>query len=270
MANERSSPWADWKPLGLPSEVLWFNSVTTWPFAAGPLPFDYTPDPLDTFAVSPEVAGGAIWKPAFGVGPGQELTFGYEQQIALPDFITKLNGRVEWSGRVGAPMAADGSNRVGLEIEHFMGFDADLVAPFGAPLGLSVFSLAVKFRGYGAQVANQQTQDVYVGPAGFGQATSAFPQMAVPLAPFLFDPARGFYIARVRHIVEIPSTVAPGDFAEMVALIRIGAAPVTQAMSFFNSRRRFVRAPFSVEPNTGAQLTGDQGQARTDNTPYAS
>jgi len=258
MANERSSPWVDWTEIDFPS-VLWITSAASWPFTAAPLAAaNVETDAIDS-AADPSVQGGATNKPRFSTG-GSPLNAGYMHQIAIPDsVVNKQRERVAWDGVAGTPMDDSASDRIALEVDNFI-----LIASSPATM---LFKLSAKFRGYGAPVGGAQTEDVYVGPAGFGQAVSVFPRMSVALAPILISP--GFFMARIRHLIEVPNTVGPGDVVELVTLFQMPFVDeFGRNVRFQTARYRWVKPPYEVDPNTGLQLTGTEAQPRTDESTF--
>jgi hypothetical protein len=139
------------------------------------------------------------------------------------------------------------------------------------------FGMSVKFRGYGAPVGGEETEDTPVGPGLVGQVgSSAFPDMNVDvlipftgIASFLFTLLVG--TVRVRHIVELPDTVGPGDVIEINAFAStdFDFLPFTSGnLQWTAGRWRFINPPYSIDPNTGEQLTGDEQASRTDEVPF--
>jgi hypothetical protein len=286
MANTRSSMWGDWRALNLYG-LPWFFDAPDGDFSgARPLlSTDLRADALDA-AADPSVQGGAISKVAIFAGGGSGYQYGelglngYMAQIAVPDFVINKQREfrlADWSGARDDAMG-DGSDRHAILIENVI-VAAAQASQIGTPLlTLARMGLSVKFRGYGAPVGGEETEDTPVGPAFiFSSGTTAFPDMVLPGDAGGFNAAVDFtagddaLVARIQHLIEIPNTISIGDVLEIIAALELPQETATGfGVQWYGAKYKWVQPPYPLDPNTGAQLltADDEGQPRTDEVPF--
>ncbi len=255
-----------------------------------------------------ETVSGGIPKPTFQYTANPQ-GFAFMRRLPIPDFVfdkqpRRLSSRdgVDAYGNgqngVNNVINADGGRRVALEVENVLTSISFANGDFVIGRDLVGFSLGVKFRGFGALAAGRTTQDAAVAANALGYpaavistlglnltqfgdpATTAFPDMSLPsdaggddlnVAP-TFAPNG---VCRIRHLVEIPRSVHPGDDFEITAaLYRAGDAQAV-AIQWVAAKYRWVVPPFAYSPNRGIQLTGQiedaeqqlEDQSRLDTRP---
>jgi hypothetical protein len=289
----RFSPWSDWEDLDL-TGALWFNDFSSWPppvfKLVGVVHFPTPPGTTNptlardfTFvAQNPSHVGGLLNKPVYFDVPGFKAraigAFGYMLQLAVPDYIV---------GK--APPDGDGSRRIALEVEHALFFSTD---DFSDPLPPTpfvprpTFALSAKFRGFGAPVAGEETQNAPIGPAGFGNSkpiAAMAVKTAIPVKRFgpPFNEDSGAGVVRYLHLIEVPDTVAHDDAVELIGAVSADWTPPAGNfgqgfLSFVVAKYRWLVPPWPIDPNTGTVLgiastiapLEPQAQPRTDKGPF--
>lgn len=244
MAHEGVAPWSDWQPLGL-SSLQWIKPAGAFGSLGDAF---YLPDSIDP---------DAIKKPTF-----TNLTLptsGYFAQIPIPSSVVGRQpaNLADWTGANTDPMG-DGSRRVALLIENVLVGIVD-----GAPaFDLVYFGLLAQFRGFGAVEDSLDTEDDPIATAVQAPGATAFPDMGFPGdAPDGTNVAVSFGdvgVARIRHLIEVPNTVADGDVVEIAVRADVANPEVgVGQVQFYGARYRWVTPPFDQDSNTGVQLDGD-------------
>lgn len=213
----------------------------------------------------------------------------YCKCIPIPKWVVQRSELLAaWNGQRGTtnPMVGGG---IALLVEHWfaprvnrntLGIVAGTNNPF-------VFVVSAKFRGYGAALGGVQTEDSPInsivpslgGSIGGIAEPTAFPKMELsggvtgnPLAQPAVDFALGDggVVARVQHLIMIPSTVIKdGNVIDLYGIY----LPITSNTGFqwVGAKYKWVagddltEALTYLEPNSGLQLTTamNKGQPRT-------
>lgn len=253
--------WTDWYDIDLfaqPWQIGFEGALA--PLAAGNIAADQIGDTYHDPLVVGDYPGLYVPAPTFA-RPFERLQWG--KRVSIPDFVfgTQRFRAPEWSGIVGDPMADSGGLRAGLLIEV-------VLTCIPTAVDLPFFYVYATFNGFGAG-NDPPTADAAVGSmTRFGQP-DAFPDMAAdPIN--LGTPAISFPsgLARIWALVELPDTLAVGDFADLWFIAEDNPQAVASPFQWRSTRYRFITPPYPQFPNTLRQLTGDEQQPRLDLTQY--
>lgn len=275
---QKLSPWSDWLAIplmGMGWAIAQGESITPIALAPDRVSFD--------IFFSKQAFGGD--PPGFWSGGGLRPTFLVDEQaqiqvngqISLPDYVLGAQRKraALWEGNNEDPMG-DSALRTGILFELALA-STNLGPQIGSDLDF--FLPAVTFRGYGAQEPSGDfaTDGVVSAPFFYG-FDNAFPRMQLPTdQTFVTDPdpapAVTFQpngLARLQWLVELPSTLTPGDVVEWWVLLGRNAGVDTPSPIQFNHMkyRWLVGEPFPFLPNQTVQLIGDEQQPRTDLSQY--
>jgi hypothetical protein len=277
---DKLAPWGDWQRLD-PIAFPYFLGLGGW----GSIPTanvrgdQITQMQAQVPGVTATQIGLGHAKPTFSRAT-LAASFAYGFQIPIPDFVldTQRFRAVDWSGDAADPMAEKGGLRAALLIEQVFSSFAEMGITIGADLTL--FLAAISFRGYGASEGALGTlplaSDGAIAASTIFSVATAFPRMQLPTdQSFVVDPdpapaptfaPRG--IMRIQTLVELPNTLTPGDYAECVFQLATEGQEGGVDVQFQHFKYRWIAPPYPFLPNQCVQLTGDQGQPRTDRSQF--
>jgi hypothetical protein len=256
--------WSDWIDIPL------FGA----PWAIGSSLFGGTWAPLDGLNTSTDIIDSqhGIGSPTIGLYAARpQFTRGFSSlqwrmSLSLPNFVLGAQRRraPEWTGLEGDPMAENAGLRTAMLIENVLS-SPNFIAP------LNTFIASVTFNGFG--FGPEKTSDVAVTnlePLGLG--ASAFPDMSIPpgdgsTGDRVSFPQGDAPIARIWTLVELPETVALGDFAD-IAFFLVDQEGAGSVLQWRTSRYCFITPPYPILPNTTVQLVDDEAQPRLDFSSY--
>jgi hypothetical protein len=195
-------------------------------------------------------------------------------------------GSLTGNGQTGTGnVLSGGARQVALLIEHVLVCTGTITS-----LTSSGFCVSVKFRGVGAVAASSQTQDcpitanplnqlpaastsdiLIAAPTYGGASATAFPHMALPsdaaaagtaaasqtpnAVPSFATALLTNGVCRIWTCVQLPSSVRPGDIAEITGLLTTTVDNVASvAVQLHTARYRFITPPFPFALNRSAQL----------------
>jgi hypothetical protein len=264
--RDQAAPWSDWREIPLGSAFWPTGPAFTGPWTTPPTASigadqpDFTADIGVAGATAPRVNLSGVLLPVFGEGVGIGVG-GFFYTLPIPDYVIGKQPRrfAEWSGLAGDEYVDGGIAGVmrAIEIENVLSSIANDTS-IGQPL--LDFSAVVKFRGFGSALSGAQTEDTAI-------LAPTFPGMTVDAPDFQPDG-----IMRLRTVVQLPNTLAVGDYADLFFQVRVAGNRPAPVVQWWACKYRWVDQPFTVPSNTTLKMDGTGGllesQSRLDDLPY--